>query len=183
MGKGRIYNKYIHRLGRIFSPTLPQILNPFLEATEYTQTNCIVSGFVIEDGVAHSTALVFDTEDMTVLSDGTVNLDTEELDFSLKPVPKEGAREKKLKRSFSLSELAKSFRLSGTFVAPSLEVDTTQAAWSIGKGVGSWALIGPGAAVLALFTSKTGEKDPCPTAIAAVEEWFKASEDEKRVAP
>jgi uncharacterized protein involved in outer membrane biogenesis len=174
IGQGQIYNKYIHVLGSIFSQTLPRLLNPFLEATEYTQTNCIVSGFAVKDGLARSTALMFDSEDMTVLSEGEVNFTTEELDFSIKPVPKEGARKKKIKRSISLSTLAKQFRLSGTLANPSIEVDTRRASKTFGKGVGA-ALVGPAAVIAVLFTSKTGEKAPCPTVISAVEEWYKSS--------
>ena len=174
IGQGQIYNKYIHVLGSIFSPTLPQLLNPFLEATEYTQTNCIVSGFAVKDGLARSTALMFDSEDMTVLSKGEVNFTTEELDFSIKPVPKEGARKKKIKRSISLSTLAKQFRLSGTLANPSIEVDSRRAS----KGVGA-ALVGPAAVIAVLFTSKTGEKAPCPTVISAVEEWYKSSKNQE----
>ena len=177
IGEGQIYNKYIHLLGSIFSQTLPRLLNPFLEATEYTQTNCIVSGFAIKDGLASSTALMFDSEDMTVLSKGEVNFTTEKLDFSIKPVPKEGARKKKMKRSISLSTLAKQFRLSGTLADPSIEVDTRRASKTFGKGVGA-ALIGPAAVIAVLFTSKTGEKAPCPTVISAVEEWYKSSKNQ-----
>jgi uncharacterized protein involved in outer membrane biogenesis len=177
IGQGQIYNKYIHVLGSIFSQTLPRLLNPFLEATEYTQTNCIVSGFAVKDGLARSTALMFDSEDMTVLSKGKVNFNKEKLDFSIKPVPKEGARKKKIKRSISLSTLAKQFRLSGTFAAPTIEVDTRRASKTFGKGVGA-ALVGPAAVIAVLFTSKTGEKAPCPTVIAAVEEWYKSSENQ-----
>ncbi len=178
IGQGQIYNKYIHILGSIFSQTLPRLLNPFLEATEYTQTNCIVSGFAVKDGLARSTALMFDSEDMTVLSKGEVNFTTEELDFSIKPVPKEGARKKKIKRSISLSTLAKQFRLSGTLADPSIEVDTRRASKTFGKGVGA-ALVGPAAVFAVLFTSKTGEKAPCPTVIAAVEEWYKSSKNQE----
>ncbi len=178
IGQGQIYNKYIHILGSIFSQTLPRLLNPFLEATEYTQTNCIVSGFAVKDGLARSTALMFDSEDMTVLSKGEVNFTTEELNFSIKPVPKEGARKKKIKRSISLSTLAKQFRLSGTLADPSIEVDTRRASKTFGKGVGA-ALVGPAAVIAVLFTSKTGEKAPCPTVIAAVEEWYKSSKNQE----
>ena len=178
IGQGQIYNKYIHILGSIFSQTLPRLLNPFLEATEYTQTNCIVSGFAVKDGLARSTALMFDSKDMTVLSKGEVNFTTEELDFSIKPVPKEGARKKKIKRSISLSTLAKQFRLSGTLADPSIEVDTRRASKTFGKGVGA-ALVGPAAVIAVLFTSKTGEKTPCPTVIAAVEEWYKSSKNQE----
>lgn len=178
IGQGQIYNKYVHLLGSIFSQTLPRLLNPFLEATQYTQTNCIVSGFTVKDGFARSTALMFDSNDMTVLSKGKINFNKEKLDFSIKPVPKEGARKKKLKRSISLSTLAKQFRLSGTFANPSIEVDTRRASKTFGKGVGA-ALVGPAAVIAVLFTSKTGEKDPCPTVIAAVEEWYASSKNQE----
>ena len=178
IGQGQIYNKYIHVLGSIFSQTLPRLLNPFLESTQYTQTNCIVSGFAVKDGLARSTALMFDSEDITVLSKGEANFTTEELDFSIKPVPKEGARKKRTKRSISLSTLAKQFKLSGTFANPSIEVDTRRASKTFGMGVGA-ALVGPAAVIAVLFTSKTGEKAPCPTVIEAVEEWYQSSKNQE----
>jgi hypothetical protein len=120
---------------------------------------------------------MFDSEDMTVLSRGKINFNKEKLDFSIKPVPKEGARKKKIKRSISLSTLAKQFRLSGTFAAPTIEVDSRRASKTFGKGVGA-ALVGPAAVIAVLFTSKTGEKAPCPSVIAAVEEWYESSKNQ-----
>jgi uncharacterized protein involved in outer membrane biogenesis len=178
IGQGQIYNKYIHLLGSIFSQTLPRLLNPFLEATQYTQTNCIVSGFTVKNGLARSTALMFDSEDITVLSRGKVNFNKEKLDFSIKPVPKEGVRKKRIKRSISLSTLAKQFRLSGTFANPAIEVDRRRASKTFGKGVGA-ALVGPAAVIAVLFTSKTGEKAPCPAVIEAVEEWYNSSDNQE----
>jgi len=32
--------------------------------------------------------------------------------------------------------------------------------------------------IAVLFTSKTGEKAPCPTVISAVEEWYKSSKNQ-----
>jgi uncharacterized protein involved in outer membrane biogenesis len=178
IGQGQIHNKYIHLLGSIFSQTLPRLLNPFLEATQYTQTNCIVSGFTVKNGLARSTALMFDSQDITVLSRGKVNFNKEKLNFSIKPVPKEGVRKKKIKRSISLSTLAKQFRLSGTFANPAIEVDRKRASKTFGKGVGA-ALVGPAAVIAVLFTSKTGEQTPCPAVIEAVEEWYNSSDNQE----
>ena len=76
-----------------------------------------------------------------------------------------------------MSTLAKQFRLSGTFAAPTIEVDSRRASKTFGKGVGA-ALVGPAAVIAVLFTSKTGEKAPCPSVIAAVEEWYESSKNQ-----
>ena len=52
--------------------------------------------------------MVFDTKRMSVVSDGEVNLKTEELHLSLEPSPKKGIG----KLSLSLAESVKPFKLS-----------------------------------------------------------------------
>jgi hypothetical protein len=50
--------------------------------------NCFVSGFNIKDGVACTTALTLNTEHMVMVGEGEIDLKTERLNLSLKPVPK-----------------------------------------------------------------------------------------------
>src|SRR4030042_3557375 len=90
MGKGRVDNKYIDILGGDLSSSLFRLLNPFQKDTQDTSINCFVSGFNIKDGIASTTALALNTDYMVVVGEGEIDLKTERLNLSLKPVPTEG---------------------------------------------------------------------------------------------
>ncbi len=53
------------------------------------QMQCLVSRFSVVDGMAHSEALLFDTDAMTVSGQGSVNLASELLDLTVAPRPKD----------------------------------------------------------------------------------------------
>ena len=144
MGKGRIPNRYIDLLGGDISSGIFRLLNPVKLAADYTEFNCFVSQFDISDGLAETTALVLDTPSMSVVGDGSVDLKTETLDLSLQPAPKKGLGISGLGRlSLSLGELAKPFRLGGTLAEPSLALDPTRTAITIGKMVGGGGPVRP----------------------------------------
>ncbi|MFC1811474.1 AsmA family protein [Thermodesulfobacteriota bacterium] len=174
MKSGRINNKHINLLGGDLSSGVYRMVNPVKEKTDYTEINCLVSLFDIKDGVADSTALVLSTDSMNVIGDGKIDLKTEKLDISLKPVPKEGVAGV----SFSLGELTKPFKLGGTLANPGLAIDTTQAAIAIGKAVGGVALFGPIGIAAALAGSKSDDENPCLTAIESAQKGVKTSEDQ-----
>jgi hypothetical protein len=103
---------------------------------------------------------------MTVFGDGGLDLRTERLDLGLRPVPKRGIAN----FSLSLGELTQPFRLGGTLAAPSLVVDRTRTAVTVGKAVGGTLLLGPIGAAAALLSTPRGEDNPCLKALAAAEE-------------
>jgi uncharacterized protein involved in outer membrane biogenesis len=174
MGKGQINNKSIELLGGDLSSGIFRLLNPAKEETKYTTLNCFVCGLNIKDGLADTTALVFDTSQMSVIGDGKIDLGAEKLNISLKPVPKEGLGTKMTgKITLSLSELARPFKLTGTFAHPSLGIDTTQAAITLGKAVGGYALFGPVGIVSSLVGGTAGEENPCLAAIEAAKKGVK----------
>ena len=185
MGDGRIGNKYIDLLGTDLSSGIFQLFNPSKHETNLTQLNCFVIGFNIKDGLAESTALVFDTNIMTVVGDGKLNLKTEELALSLNPSPKKGIGIKGVgKLSLSLTELTKSFKLGGTLANPSLAIDRTRTVITLGKAVGGAVLFGPAGIATALATGSSGdEENPCLAAIEAAKKGVKVSggeEEEKK---
>jgi uncharacterized protein involved in outer membrane biogenesis len=165
MNNGRINNKYISLLGGNLASGVYRLVNPVKEKTDYTKIKCFVSFFDIKNGLADSTALVLSTDSMNVIGDGEINLDTEKLDFSLKPVPKKGIAGV----SLSLGELTKPFKLGGTLANPSLDIDPTQTAITIGKAIGGAALFGPVGIAAALVGAKSDEENPCLTAIEKAE--------------
>ena len=176
MGKGRIDNKYFDLLGSDISSSAFRLLNPLRDEMNYTEFNCFVSRFDIKDGLADSTALVFDTSSMSVAGGGRVNLKTEELNFSFKPTPKKGLGLSGVgKLSLSFGELAKPLKLAGTIANPTLAIDPTKTAITLGKAVGGVVLFGPVGIVAALATGRSDSKNPCLCAIEAAEKGVRVS--------
>ena len=168
MGKGRVDNKYIDTLGGDLSSSLFRLLNPFRKETQDTSINCFVSGFNIKDGVASTTALALNTDYMVVVGEGEIDLKTERLNLSLKPVPKEGIGTRFTgKLNVSLNELTRPFKLGGTLAHPSLAVDPTQTAIAFGKAIGGVMLFGPVGIAAALVGSSSGDENSCLAAIEA----------------
>ena len=180
MGKGRINNKYIDMLGADLSSGLFRVLNPQKEKAEYSEFNCFVSGFGIKNGIANVTALVFDTNAMSVVGNGGINLKTEELDLGLRPSPKKGIDTGVMgKLSLSLGELARPLKLAGALADPSLTVDPTQTAITLGKAVGGVVLFGPVGIAAALASESPDDENPCLTAIEAAKKGVRGSGDKK----
>jgi len=170
MGKGRVDKKYIDRLGGNLSSSLFHLLNPFPQEAQPASTsiNCFVSGFSIKDGAARTTVLALNTDDMVVVGEGEINLKTERLNLSLKPVPKEGfGTHATGKLNISLDELTRPFKLGGTLAHPSLAVDPTQIAIIFGRAIGGVLLFGPVGIAAVLVGSSSGDENSCMAAIEA----------------
>jgi len=168
MGRGRIHNRYIDLLGSDLSTGLFRLFNPFGKETEYTRVNCFVGGLDMRDGLARVTTLVLNTQNMVVMGEGTINLRTEWLNLSLKPVPKAGIGSSVFgKLGISAGELTRPFKLAGTLASPRLAIDPTQTAIVLGKTIGSMALFGPVGIAAALAGKSSDEETSCAAAIAA----------------
>jgi len=179
--KGQIHNRYIDLLGADLGSAVFRLLNPFREKEKtYTMINCFVSRFDIKDGIARSSALVLDTNSMSVVGQGKINLKTEALNLALKPLPKKGIGTGITgKLSLSLGELAKPFKLGGTLASPSLTLDPTQTAIAVGKALRGVALFGPAGIAAALVSSSSGDENPCLSAIEASKKGVKARQEKK----
>jgi uncharacterized protein involved in outer membrane biogenesis len=165
MGKGRLNNKYLNLIGADMAESILRLVNPFKKGEDFTAVNCLVNGFDIQNGLAVCKALVLDTQVMSVIGEGNVNLKEERLNLSIHPTAKKGLGTEGLgKISFSLGELTKSFKLGGTLARPSLAVDTTQALITAGKAVGGIALFGPAGILGSLASPTPGDPNPCLTA-------------------
>ena len=173
MSNGRINNKYFNLLGGDLTSGVYRLVNPHKEKTDYTEINCFVSLFDIKDGLADSTALVLSTDSMNVIGDGKINLNTEKLDFSLQPMPKEGIPG----ISLSLGELTKPFKLGGTLANPSLGIDPIQASIVTTKAVGGVVLFGPIGIAAALVGKKSDDENPCLTAIEEAHKGVKIMQE------
>lgn len=163
MGKGMIDNKYLAFLGKDLSSGVFRLINPGADEKDRTEINCMVARLDINEGMAKSTALVLDTTTMSVVGEGVINLKTEGLDLSLKPVPKKEV----IPVGLNLGELAKPFRLGGTLAKPSLKIDPAETALAIGKAIGGMTLFGPVGIASALVSKGSGDENPCLAAVEA----------------
>lgn len=176
----RVRNQHIELLGADLSAGFFRLFNPVKEKGDYTDVNCFVSRFDIQNGLAKCTALVFDTTHMTVVGDGTIDLKTETMDISLLPRPKEEMGGTGIGMpSMSLGELARPFKLAGTLADPSLAVDTTRAALALGKAAAGTLLFGPVGIAAALVHTDKGVKNPCLAAVEAARKGVRLGGEEK----
>ncbi|MHA1566154.1 MAG: AsmA family protein, partial [Alphaproteobacteria bacterium] len=120
---------------------------------EWTVLECLAANFRFEDGVG-TTAMLMDTEFVSIIGEGGLNLGDETLDMKITPQSK----------SATLS-LAFPIKIGGTFAAPSFKPDELAAARKIGGLLG--ATLFPPAALLALGDLGAGENSCVETATAA----------------
>ena len=158
--------KYLNLVGADITTSLLKIVNPFGKKIEIAQINCAVCDFNIKDGLAKSDVIMIDDPDKTLLSEGTVNLKTEALDFGIHTKPKEGLGTKETgKVSVSLSALTKPFKLGGTLANPSLGISPERAVKTVGS-----ALLGPGSLASLFISVSSGKENPCAAALKIVGE-------------
>ena len=132
---------------------------PWAADADANKINCVVSRFDIKKGLATSKALVFDTNGMSLLGEGQINLADETIDMGVTPESK----------SVSLASLAIPIRIGGTFASPSFGPDPA----AMAKGAAS-AAVGlvskPASLVGSLIGAATGvaeeEEDPCVAALS-----------------
>ena len=167
MGRGSFNNRMVRELGGDLSAGVFQLLNVGGKQGKLTKIKCFVTRFDIVDGFADTRVLVLNTTALRVVGKGTVNLKTEKLDISLKPIPKTGLGTDGIgKISLSLCNLAKSFKLGGTLADPKLAIDPKNAAITVGKALGGFVFFGPFGLAALLVDGDSGKKDLCTTAVA-----------------
>ena len=112
--------------------------------------NCMVTDFGVSNGLMQSRLFVVDTDDAKLNVDGTVNLDNEQLNLTLRP-------DTKGLRVFSLRS---PIYVRGTFKDPDVSVDKGVVAMRAG-GALALAVVAPVAAILPLINAGPGETAGC----------------------
>jgi uncharacterized protein involved in outer membrane biogenesis len=171
--EGRIQEKYIGLLYSDLRSTLLKLVNPLGGRDPYIDLNCFVNTFQVQNGIANY-AGVLDTPQTTLYGAGTVNLETERLDITLKSNPKRGLDVPGVGRiGFSLSDLTKPFKLGGALVRPSLAVDPAGTAFTFGKILGGLLALGP-AGIAVVFADVSLDTDnPCAKALLEAQKELK----------
>ena len=161
LSKGQMPIEYLNLVAADITTSLLKIINPFEKKIDRAQINCAVCDFNIKDGLAKSDIIMIDDPDKTLLSTGTVNLKTEELDFGIHTKPKEGIGTSQTgKVSVSLSAVTKPFKLGGTLANPSLGISAQRAAKTVGS-----AILVPGGLAALFVTHSSGKENPCAEAL------------------
>ena len=166
LGESKMPVEYLNLVGADFTSSLMRLINPFSEKIDRAQINCAVCDFNIKNGIATTDVLMLDDPQKTLISNGKIDLKTEKLEFRIETKPKEGIGTQQTGTlSISLSKITKPFKLGGTLASPSLEMDLTKTATTIGT-----ALLGPAGWAYLLVTGSSGKKSPCDVAREAAGE-------------
>ena len=161
MGRGKMPTKYLDLVGADLSSSLLKIMNPFEEKIDRAEINCAVCNFDIKEGIANGDAIIIDDPQKTLISDGTLNLKTEALDFGIQTKPKGGLGTKETgKISVSLGVITKPFKLSGTLANPHIGISPERAATTLGR-----ALLVPGGIATLFVSHSSGNQNPCIEAL------------------
>jgi uncharacterized protein involved in outer membrane biogenesis len=152
MGKGAIDSRYVNLIGA----DLLRTVAPWTSDNKGTTVNCLVSRFLVKNGIATSRALLFDTDLVTVGGEGKIDFGSEKLDLTLVPRPKDA----------SLLSLAAPINVRGTLAAPTAAPDTAAVAKKVAVGV-IGSLINPLGLLVPLVSAGSDDKNPCVAALAA----------------
>ena len=152
LGKGQIANAGLDFLFSDFLTQLFNTLNPFAKNSEYTQVDCAVFAAEAENGIVTAFPLIFHTEQLTILSKGTVDLNTEIIDLSFNTKPRTGIG---LSAGTLINPLIK---VGGRLSAPAVEIDPENTLKSGGLAVATLGISVLAKSVSDRFLSSV---DPC----------------------
>jgi uncharacterized protein involved in outer membrane biogenesis len=173
MQGGRIARRYLRKAeayGFELTSAFIALLKPRQkEASEFVAIDCAVARFVIEEGVAQSNVLVFDTARAGVVGDGQIDLKAERLNIALKPITEGGIGIPGLVKLKVGTSVADAFKLGGTLKSPRISLDKSESALSLGKAIGGMLLFGPAGLTAGLLGAEFGANNPCVRALEQAE--------------
>ena len=143
----------------LFSDLLSELfntLNPFAEKSVYTKLDCAVINAEINSGKVLVDPIIFHTEQITILSGGQIDLETEKLDLEFQTKVRKGI-------GISTSMVINPFiKLGGTLSESTIELDPAGVAFSGSVAV---ATVGLSLVGKSLFDRFISNKDPCGEAL------------------
>ncbi|MDX1380611.1 MAG: AsmA-like C-terminal region-containing protein, partial [Xanthomonadales bacterium] len=151
-GPGQVASSSVTLLFSDFLTELFSTLNPFAEKSAYTQLDCTVAAVDIVAGQAAVGPLVAQTREITILSEGKLDLRTEQIDLSFNTKARTGLG---ITTGVLINPLIK---VGGSLAQPAIEFDPARAVVS-----GSTAVATAGLSLLAKGFSDRflSSKDPC----------------------
>ena len=160
MDSGLVASSGVGFLMSDFLTELFSTLNPFAETSEYTNLNCAVAAANIVDGQVEVYPVIVQTEQLTILTEGSIDLNTEDIDLSFNTKVRQGLG---LSAGMIINPLIK---VGGRMASPAVELDPAGAVVSGGLAVAT-----AGISLLAKSMSDRflSSKDPCGDALKEIE--------------
>jgi len=133
-GEGRLNNSSVELLFSDLGYQLFQNVNPFAKTERTTRLNCGVYITNLADGIAEMQAVVIQTDKLTIVSTGTIDLNTERINVGFQTRPRTGVG---ISASMITNPL---IRLGGTMTRPAIELDPGRASVATGAAVATGGL-------------------------------------------
>ena len=166
MGSGQLASAGMDLLFSDFLTQLFNTLNPFAKTSEYTKLDCAVMAADIASGQVTVFPVIFHTEQVTILSEGTIDLKTEKIDLSFNSKPRTGIG---ISAGALINPLIK---VGGRLTTPAVEIDPAGTVVSGGLAV---ATLGISVLAKSMSDRFLSSKDPCGEARKEIEKRDSAS--------
>jgi len=159
IGKGVMDNEALDLITADILLTLLNAFNPFAKTDEATELQCAVFAVDIENGLAILEPMALQSDKMTMLGKGKIDLDTEKLDLQWVTKPRKGI-------GLSASMITNPYiKLGGTLSNPSVQLKGAEAVASTGIAV---ATLGLSLVAKGMLDRVTAEKKVCEQALEEI---------------
>jgi hypothetical protein len=160
IGKGVMDSRALDLITADIVLTLLNAFNPFAKQDVATELQCGVMLVSFEDGLATLEPMALQSDKMTMLGKGRIDLGTEKLNLEWVTKPRKGI-------GISASMITNPYiRLGGTLSAPSVQLKEAEAVVSTGAAV---ATMGLSLVAKGMFDRVTAEKKVCKKALEEIE--------------
>jgi hypothetical protein len=151
-GSGLVAQAGITLLFSDFLTELFATLNPFARTSQYTRLDCAVMAADAVSGKVNVFPIIYNTEQITILSEGVIDLNTEKVNLSFNTKPRQGLG---LSAGVLINPL---IRVGGTLAAPRIELDPAGTVKSTGLAV---ATVGISLLAKSMADRFLSSPDPC----------------------
>jgi uncharacterized protein involved in outer membrane biogenesis len=152
LGRGQVASAGLDLLFSDFLTQLFNTLNPFHENSEYTQLDCAVFAATVDSGIVTVFPVIMHTDQLTILSEGIIDLNTEDIDLSFNTKPRKGLG---ISAGALINPLIK---VGGRLTTPAVELDPGGTVVSGGLAI---ATIGISVLAKSMSDRFLSSKDPC----------------------
>jgi len=154
-----------------FLGELLEMLNPFSKTEKFTKNECAVIVVNVESGLVTVDPFVSNTDKMTIVSDGVIDLNTENIQFTFHTKMRKGL-------GISASMVVNPFvGITGTLLSPVIGLDPAAVAV---KGTVAVATLGISLLARSLSDRFLSSKDPCGDALKTSREQLEQSEKKEK---